>query len=1340
MYILIIFCLNLYLICILTIFTFIDVFLQLYDRFQSIFHSNHKNNVNNNNSKDESQRKKTRIQLSSKTTSHLASISEYLRKPSRKYNITKKSQVITDKQLHRERNKKKKENKNKKIDDSLSLASKKSSSSKSTTSRGKTSSDSSSSQARKKNGRKEKKKDLLKQNSIKRVQKPIAINGPSLPLVIDVSKCPQEALIDEDENDIETVNSKPASSSSSQPTKSLDRTSFPPSKQRLRPSNPLRHLRPPRPPSANDAIKTALPGWLIALREKQKIKKREERTKKSSINDDDNQSVQTIDLEKMAVDAVGEHRIISIFGKRIPLSSRPKQIAQKQNIELVEDEVTSPWKIKLKSVNRKSMIGNEHVHHKSAESSISSDTFVQNPNGHNQSQWVSPYHTKSHSSEATVNNQNDYDLHGQITNCNISPGDVINLDELPESDFDPKEETIVFPITNNSDNRSQVVILGTKLLLVASRFVGTTGDVENSTKANVLWFTLRSSIVSLALNNRADGVLISIENGTSFPLDFENCNECFTFVQTYYNYNQTLPSTRNKYENSFKSPATNANNVALGGAYITPQTKSLDPFQTPIETKSTVIDDEDKPKSISASGVTMSTENTSRQDNTNHYDKEIVSKFKKMLKCGVPPDALRHKMTIEGVDMKTQDVVFEKLHIPSSNGSIIDEGTNGIKSDVTNMLENHFAEKFKVSKRVEKSNENDSEDTNRQGSKRNIASMLEGHLKKQLNLVQVPAEDKNDKLIKLTEEEEQIALKYCKMIKVGMPIDRVSHAMKRDQVSENVVFAVENQHNNESSTDTSIIWTEEEERILNKFKTMIKIKMPRDAVRNKMMIEKVDQKLIEALLGRSEQTAMKPTTLAQSNKLSTQDEADVEKYKRMLKIGLPQDAVRHAMLKDNINKALIDKFLGPDPTQEPVSTQNSSTLSVEEKSQVEKYKKMIKMGLPIGAVHHKMRQENASKNVVSAVIKDDKGSKISPSPVKKRKKLSGTVKLRWDTLTKEKAEDSIWGQSSKKPKIALTKVEFDDLREIFKEKKRVILPTNTKSNAKKMARILDINRAQNVSISLQAFKQYSLEEMVTMIQDLDPTNKIKGDRVTFLSGLLPKPEESEAIKKYTGEDKLLTPAEIFFRKLLPVPRVQPKIKVIETIEMFDQNVKDITFQFDVLNSTCNEVMHSDKLQKVLDSVLTIGNIMNEGTRTGDAVGIKFDSLLKLTQTKSKDKTMSVLDYIVMIFTKRDERHILKLSKEFPQCATASRIHITDVVSNFTSLESSLKSCKVEFTKMKNDQLSQGKQFSPGLLRLEQFMASSEDALSQLKISREKASTACKVSQNYNSSSLLFFPT
>ena len=113
------------------------------------------------------------------------------------------------------------------------------------------------------------------------------------------------------------------------------------------------------------------------------------------------------------------------------------------------------------------------------------------------------------------------------------------------------------------------------------------------------------------------------------------------------------------------------------------------------------------------------------------------------------------------------------------------------------------------------------------------------------------------------------------------------------------------------------------------------------------------------------------------------------------------------------------------------------------------------------------------------------------------------------------------------------------------------------------------------------------------------------------------------MSSYSGPDSALLPAEVFFRMLSSVKRVSVKIKVMETMDTFPTAVSDLGRRLSFLRGVCEAVMCSEKLQRVLETVLAIGNIMNEGTSKGSAVGFTFDSLLKLTQTKSVDGKVRV---------------------------------------------------------------------------------------------------------------------
>ncbi len=1327
--------------------------------FQSILHRNH-TKIPTSTIKaalDEQQsKKKTKMQLSIKTTTQLASINTTLRKNVRKSHFTNKSQVMTDKQYYREKEKsisksKKRDKKSiiqeRKVDDSsLSIISKHSS-------------NTSSSVGSHEKSWKVKNMFSKKRNSVTsenekdvdtKAAKKLYLNGTTpLPMVIDVAtSIDVGSVIDEDDNedDFHSVNS--SSSSTSTPSSSSNNkeqeddvtgTVCPTATTKSSYSNneapkakSKACTRPPRPPTfdpkAIENNKTSFPSWLLRLREKQKNRKREERVGRcDEDDDDDNKSVNTVDLENSAVDAVGRHKVISIFGKTVPLRSHSKE--RNRNMEDNYDDNASPWKVKLKPVDRKSTIGNEKVSRRPLPPSnkTQNDLFP----------VKSYYSPLSSENSGTSSTQKTYSPQQQIVNYNISPGDVIDLLHLPSPAFSDDEKTHIFSITNNSGNRNQVVVLGEALLLIASRFTNSNMTRDKQDKANILWFTPRSDITTLGLNNKADGVTIAIKNGTSFPLNFESCNQCFSFVQTYYDRNNPQPLVSEPEDDAYVTPIMNRdksiNTTILNGTITTKEDACTSPrpncaksLFTPHSIGPSVLEE---PSKIDQS---VNTDEISSNDAT-------LLKYQRMLKCGIPADAVRHKMSMDGVDIATQEAVFNVKGNAITNPDNIDEQNQSSKNSVADILEIHLRKKVSSEQQQESAKKGISimleghlkkRNADSVPPKSNIASMLESHLKKQLSTAEETKANETNQPLLLSEEEENIASKYRKMIKYGMPLEAVQHAMTKDQISAKIVSAVTTGSDMGVADSTETLHRKENERVLGKFKKMLTLNIARDAVRNKMMLEGVDSALIEELLG-SEQPSKQEESSNKSKAFTEEEEAIFEKFKKMSKVGIPQDAIRHAMIKDNIQQTLIDKFLGADQTQSKAKVEKNE-LNDEEKMKVEQYKKMLKLGLPIGAVRHKMIQENASERIMSAILNNEEKSSTSSPIVLAKRKQSGLVNIYWEKLSVDKIENSVWKDSAKKPKLDKSiDIDIDALKELFKkqtkDKAQSSTITNDKNNISKKANILDNQRAQNVSISLQAFKQFSIDALVHIIDDMDPFNQIKGDRVLFLSGLLPKKEESDAIRQFKGDDKLLSPAEHFFRKLLTVTRVESKIKVIETMELFNQNFEDILSRFKTLSTTCNQVMESEKLQLVLESVLTIGNIMNEGTRSGDAVGIKFNSLLKLTQTKSKDKKLSVLDYIVMMFIEKNERDVLKLSDDFPECATASRIHITDIVSNFSSLESSLKTCKTELSKIKNEQLSQGKQFSPGLLRLEKFMASSDNALSRLQLSRKNASMACKVS-------------
>lgn len=165
-------------------------------------------------------------------------------------------------------------------------------------------------------------------------------------------------------------------------------------------------------------------------------------------------------------------------------------------------------------------------------------------------------------------------------------------------------------------------------------------------------------------------------------------------------------------------------------------------------------------------------------------------------------------------------------------------------------------------------------------------------------------------------------------------------------------------------------------------------------------------------------------------------------------------------------------------------------LNDDQKKEVERYKKLLKMGIPHNTVQHKMTMENTSKDVINMIFNN--GSSASPENTALKKKKPTLMPIHWKKLSKEQVgQQSIW-RSAKKSKIDAKNIELE-LEQLFH--KKVAGKTQQPSNKdqkkeNEMAQVLNMNRAQHVSISLQAYKHFSLDKLVAIINDLDPKNKI----------------------------------------------------------------------------------------------------------------------------------------------------------------------------------------------------------------------------------------------------------
>jgi len=587
---------------------------------------------------------------------------------------------------------------------------------------------------------------------------------------------------------------------------------------------------------------------------------------------------------------------------------------------------------------------------------------------------------------------------------------------------------------------------------------------------------------------------------------------------------------------------------------------------------------------------------------------------------------------------------------------------------------------------------------------------------------EVPSEDSTDRkrrLEQLNEEEHQVLESYRQARLTQAPGEAmrsivsapsanqspheppcisILSAGKRNSASVETSKSIStDSHTSNSASNLS----QEEIKIATSYEKMLKLRIPIDAVRHKMSKDEVDDKIVDYVVERanarneslaedatlSSQSVNETVTVSPSSNLNDADEVIAAPYRKMLKMMIPKEGVRHKMKRDQVAAKIVSAVIGVDESSP--ETKQETKLTAAEEATAATYRKMLKLQMPRDAILHKMEKDQVSSKIIEFVLGIKKGSTTTAPDNQPQggKQASRLVSLHWTPLSGKELDNSVWCATKKSNLAQPEGSDISKLVELFQKKNATKSVKGKDSESEKgsgKAKLIDLNRANIVAISLKAFKDFTYDELASILEHVDPYHKLHGERVEFVKDLLPTPTEVSAVKRYFGNPDRLVPAELWFQKIVHIKRLEAKAHVLHTMEVFESEVVEIQNRLHLLTRVCNQVMESERLRELLDMVLEIGNIMNEGTRTGGASGFKFDSLLRLTQTKSGDGKTTVLDYMVTIYFAKGQESTLDLLEDFPDCQTASRMLISDLVANVKDVSDKVTKCKQEYQALLSD--------------------------------------------------------
>uniref|UniRef100_A0A8C1TUB4 Formin-like 2a n=1 Tax=Cyprinus carpio TaxID=7962 RepID=A0A8C1TUB4_CYPCA len=240
----------------------------------------------------------------------------------------------------------------------------------------------------------------------------------------------------------------------------------------------------------------------------------------------------------------------------------------------------------------------------------------------------------------------------------------------------------------------------------------------------------------------------------------------------------------------------------------------------------------------------------------------------------------------------------------------------------------------------------------------------------------------------------------------------------------------------------------------------------------------------------------------------------------------------------------------------------------------------------------------------------------------------------WVALKPNQINDTVFNEID--DERILEDLNVDEFEEIFKTKAQGPAIDITSSKQKTSQKgpnkisLLDSNRAKNLAITLRKVGKTS-EEICRAIQMLD-LRTLPVDFVECLMRFIPTEAELKVLRQYEKERKPLenlTDEDRFMIHFSKIERLMQKMTIMAFVANFTESIQMLTPQLHAVIAASVSIKSSQKLKKILEIILALGNYMNSGKR-GAVYGFKLQSLDLLLDTKSTDRKMTLLHYIANV--------------------------------------------------------------------------------------------------------------
>jgi len=385
-------------------------------------------------------------------------------------------------------------------------------------------------------------------------------------------------------------------------------------------------------------------------------------------------------------------------------------------------------------------------------------------------------------------------------------------------------------------------------------------------------------------------------------------------------------------------------------------------------------------------------------------------------------------------------------------------------------------------------------------------------------------------------------------------------------------------------------------------------------------------------------------------------------------MGLPLGAAKNAMTKDKLDPSVMD---GDHDLPAPDNNKaTSGGVPLKHDPKYEKYFKMLKMGLPLGAAKNAMLKDKLDPSVMDGdhdLPAPDNYKPAAPSRSKKPAIQDRCERARWRWITTDVGEsdisESAWGgDSSDVDNI----IYGEEIKQFVQREKA----ENTKSARNPVSRnvaskiqkggekVIQSKRAHECDILLQNIaRSMTHEDIIAAVDEFD-VNVLSLEQLTIVEQILPSEKETKDLVQFMARGKLadLREPEQFMVKTMSVNQCREKVEAFRFLLDYPHLLAELKKNLKIITNACNELKSSQRFKIILKAVLKFGNEINTSgpTGTGKASAITLSSLITLGEAKSIDKNIPLLQIFVRQILKRQE-DLASFEDDIPSVSEAVRV-------------------------------------------------------------------------------------